>query len=70
MLRFFLMIFDKYGLGILNLGLLVFVSYKLANNHLRHIADNIKENSKKLTEIDTKLDGVTERVARLEGKTE
>jgi len=70
MLRILLMIFEKYGLGILNLSLLVFVSYKLANNHLRHIADSIKNNNKKLEEIDTKLDGVVERVAKLEGIVE
>jgi len=70
MLRILLMIFEKYGLGILNLSLLLFVSYKLANNHLRHIAASIKNNSEKLEKIDTKLDGVVERVATLEGKVE
>jgi len=49
---------------------LLFVSYKLANNHLRHIAASIKNNSEKLEKIDTKLDGVVERVATLEGKVE
>ena len=70
MLRILLMIFEKYGLGILNLSLLVFVSYKLANNHLKHIAASIKNNSIKLDAMDTKLDGVVERVAKLEGRTE
>ena len=69
MIRTALLIFEKYGLQTANLALLLFVSWKLANNHLKHIADNIKENSKKLTAIDTKLDGVTERVAKLEGFT-
>ena len=64
------MIFEKYGLGILNLSLLLFVSYKLANNHLKHIANSIKNNSTKLDAMDTKLDGVVERVAKLEGRTE
>ena len=70
MLRAFLLIFEKYGLGILNLSLLLFVSWKLANNHLKHIAASIKNNSEKLEKIDTKLGGVVERVATLEGKVE
>jgi len=68
MLRMLLMIFEKYGLGMLNLFLLLFVSYKLANNHLKHIADTIKNNGKKLEEIDKKLDKVSERVSKLEGQ--
>ena len=70
MLRFFLMLVDKYGLGILNLALLATVSYKLCTNHLKHILEGVKENKKGLEKIDKKLDGVTERVARLEGKIE
>lgn len=68
MLRVLLMIFEKYGLGILNLFLLVFVSYKLVNNHLKHITDIIKSNGVKLEEIDKKLDKVSERVSKLEGQ--
>lgn len=70
MLRFFLMVFEKYGLGILNLGLLAFVSWRLLTNHLKHISDAITGNTKKLDDIDKKLDSVTERVAKLEGRTE
>ena len=70
MSRFFLMVLENYGLGILNLSLLGYVSWKLVNNHLRHIADNITTNGKKLVEIAKKLDGVTERVAKLEGRIE
>lgn len=70
MLRILLMIFEKYGLGILNLSLLLFVSYKLANNHLRHIANTIKDNSKKLTEIDNKVDKLAERISKVEGRIE
>ena len=68
--RFFLMILEKYGLGVLNLSLLAFVSWKLCTNHLKHIGDSIKANGKKLEEMDEKLDGVTERVAKLEGIVE
>lgn len=70
MLRAFLLIFEKYGLQTVNLCLLLFLSYKLANNHLRHIADSIKENSKKLEEIDNKVDKLGERISKVEGKVE
>ena len=70
MFRTLLLILQQYGLQTANLCLLLFLAYKLANNHLKHIADGIKENTKKLTDIDTKLDGVTERVAKLEGRVE
>ena len=68
MLRVLLIIFEKYGLGMLNLFLLIFVSYKLANNHLKHISNIIKDNGNKLGEIDKKLDKVSERVSKLEGQ--
>jgi len=70
MLRFLLILLEKYGLQVLNLFLLGFVSYKLANNHLRHIGDDIKKNSKKLEEIDTKVDKLGERISKVEGRTE
>ena len=70
MLRLLLMIVEKYGLGILNLSLLIFVSWKLANNHLAHIAENIKKNSEKLEEIDTKVDDLGQRISKVEGKVE
>ena len=69
-MTFFLNILERYGLGVLNLVLLAGVSWKLCTNHLKHIGDSIKANGKKLEEMDKKLDGVTERVATLEGKVE
>ena len=68
MIKVFFMIFEKYGFQITNLCLLLFLSWKLANNHLRHIANDIKENGIKLEEIDKKLDNTNERVSKLEGK--
>ena len=70
MSRFFLMVLERYGLGVLNLALLAFVSWKLCTNHLFHIANSIKENSKKLEDINKKLDSTVERVAKIEGKIE
>lgn len=70
MSRFFLMVLENYGLGILNLSLLGYVSWKLVNNHLRHIADTIKENGKKLEEIADDIVLLKERTSKLEGKIE
>ena len=70
MLRFSLMVLEKYGFQATNLCLLLFLSYKLCTNHLRHIGIAIKENGKKLEDIDKKLDSVAERVAKLEGQVE
>lgn len=70
MLRLFLMVFEKYGLGILNLALLGFVSWRLFTNHLKHISDAITENATKLTEIGKEVTLLGKKVAKLEGQIE
>lgn len=70
MFRAILLILQQYGLQTANLCLLIFVSYKLANNHLRHISDAIKNNSTKLEKIDNKVDKLGERISKVEGKLE
>ena len=67
MVRTLLMVLDKYGLQMANLSLLLFVSYKLCTNHLKHIGIAIKENGKKLEEIDNKVDKLGERISKVEG---
>lgn len=69
MLRFFLEIFEKYGLQAINLSLLLFVSWKLCTNHLKHISDKLTENGKKLDKLDDKVIKLGERVSKLEGLT-
>lgn len=70
MFRAILLILEKYGLQVANLSLLIFVSYKLANNHLRHIMEGIKNNSEKLEKISKDTDSLKERVSKIEGKLE
>lgn len=67
MSRFFLMILEKYGLGVLNLSLLIFVSWKLFTNHLKHISNTLKENGNKLENLDNKVDKLGERISKVEG---
>ena len=70
MYRVILLILEKYGLQVVNLILLIFVSYKLVNNHLKHIAITIKENGNRLEKIDKKVGKLSERISKVEGKLE
>lgn len=70
MFRTLLLILDKYGLQVANLALLGFVSWKLFTNHLKHISDDVKKNTKQLDSIDKSIVTIKERVAKLEGKVE
>ena len=70
MIRALLLILDKYGLGVANLILLGFVSWKLFSNHLKHITEGIERNTKKLNDIDDKVDDLGERISKVEGKIE
>lgn len=68
--------FDRYGLGIVQIALLLYLSWKLASNHLKHIQDSIDENNKEIKSVKVKLakifrrqGQISERVSYLEGKT-
>ena len=70
MLGFLLELFYKYGFNVLNLGLLIFLSWKLFTNHLRHISNAINIVRKKVDNIDKKVDDLSERISKVEGKLE
>lgn len=70
MLRGFLLILEKYGLGVANLILLAWVSYKLFSNHLTHLKKSIEENGKIIHRVGTKVDELAERISTVEGKLE
>lgn len=68
MLRGFLLILEKYGLGVANLIFLAWVSYKLFANHLTHLKKSIEENGKIIHRVGTKVDELAERISTVEGK--
>lgn len=68
--RLLFLILEKYGLGIANLLLLAWVSYKLFSNHLTHLKKSIEENGKVIHRIGTKVDELSERISTIEGKIE
>ena len=70
MLRFLMIVLEKYGLQVANLVLLGFVSWKLFSNHLKHISKDIKDLKGGQKEIDKKVDKLSERVSKVEGKLE
>lgn len=70
MLRFFLMVLDKYGMDALQLSVLCFFGVKIMTNHLKHIKDSIENICKKLDVHENKLNMLSERIAKIEGKIE
>lgn len=70
MLRFFLMVLDKYGIDVLQLSVICFFGWKIMCNHLFHLKNQLDEICKKLDIHDSSLNKLTERIARIEGKIE
>ena len=70
MLRVLLYLWENYGLDSLQLGVICFLGWKLATNHLKHIADKINTISQKLTVFEKDLNKSKERISKLEGKLE
>ena len=70
MLRFFLMVLDKYGIDVLQLSVVCYFGWKLANNHLKHIQDKINEVCCIVKNFEKELGTVKERIAKVEGKIE
>jgi len=68
MIKIFLTIVEKHGLGVANLALLVYVSWKFATNHFKHLTDQVNKMEKTLTTVDETVREIGERVATLEGK--
>lgn len=84
MLKFFLEIFQTYGLNVLALtiiigllGYIVKILWKLQDNHLAHIQSAINDSNKKIDRSNDKIDDLNkttvclaERVSKIEGKLE
>jgi hypothetical protein len=70
-------LFKQFGFGIAQTALVVFLLWKIATNHLAHIASDIKDVSKdikavalEVKDIKTQTAAHGERIAKLEGKIE
>jgi len=70
MLRFFLEIAEKYGLDVLQLAVIIFLFWKLFCNHLKHIAQDLKDAKEERKEIKDDVKVLGERVSKVEGKLE
>jgi len=70
MVRSLLMIADKYGLDIAQLALIGFGFWKIASNHLKHLASDVKNLINRVEKIDLDVVNVKERVSKIEGKLE
>ncbi len=76
-LRVLLGLFSTYGLDVFQIGLIVFLFWKLFTNHLAHIAVDLHENNKAIDGIRTdvkhvrsSIHKVDKRVAHVEGQLE
>jgi hypothetical protein len=68
MLNFLLNVLDRYGLDVFQIAIISYFGWKIMTNHLKHLKDQIENICRKLDNHETKLNGVTERIARIEGK--
>ena len=62
--------FGAFGLGIVNIGLLAWFFWKIMTNHFKHLQDDVSSIKKTQEKTTEKLDKVSERVSKIEGKLE
>ena len=67
----------EFGLGLAEFGVIVFLLWKIATNHLRHISEDIKSISTDVKLVASDVQDIKEnvakdreRIAKLEGKLE
>ena len=70
MLNFFLNVLDKYGMDTVQIGVIVFFGWKIAQNHLKHIQDKLNEVCGIVKKFEQELGLIKERIAKVEGKLE
>jgi hypothetical protein len=70
-------LFRDFGFGVAQTALIVFLFWKLATNHLKHLSDDIKAVGKDVKDLADEIKGMKshcalegERLAKLEGKIE
>ena len=60
--------YGTFGVGLSILGLLTWVSVKLFTNHFAHLTKQLDYQGGLMRTLDGKIDTVTERVAKIEGR--
>lgn len=60
--------FGALGVGIVQLGVIIVLFWKLFTNHLKHLKITVDDNIKETKGIKTEVINLKERVAKVEGK--
>ena len=69
MLNFLLQMAERYGLDVAQLGVTLYLFWKLFCNHLHHIAEDLKTIKEAEKEIKKEVILLGERVSKVEGRT-
>ena len=73
---FILLICEKLGLSVVSFIIVILIGglchlvYKIATNHLSHVQSSLDRIEVNQKELHTKVDGLGERVSKIEGKLE
>jgi len=68
MWRILAVILERYGLVAFGIGINIFCFWKLFTNHLKHVSEDIKENTKEIKSVGRKVGTLSNRVSKIEGK--
>ena len=67
-LRLLISIWQQYGMGAVQIAVILLLFGKLFNNHLKHIADSIQSIMDETKCVSVKVSDLSERVSYMEGK--
>lgn len=59
--------FGSLGVGLVQLGVICILFWKLFTNHLKHIAIQIKEVDSKVDDVQKEITPIKERISKIEG---
>jgi len=73
-LNLYIELAKTFGFGLAQTGLVVFLLWKIATNHLKHISDDIRELKDNVNllsvNVTTNITEIKERLAKVEGQLE
>lgn len=60
--------FGALGVGIVQLGVIIVLFWKLFTNHLRHLGSKIDDNIRETKGVKKEVTNLKERISKVEGK--
>ena len=62
------LLFEKYGMDVVQIVIILSLFWKLFYNHLAHITESLKENNNSIKDVKVEVEDLKQRVSNIEGQ--